>query len=63
MRPVMERRFPQLLEAISELSAHARRDMAVNTTHARHTRRDRVPEIVALAKEEHPYEVPQLSSR
>ncbi len=26
-----------------------------------HTRRDRVPEIVALAKQEHPYEVPGIS--
>jgi hypothetical protein len=32
----MERRFPQLLEAVSELGAHARRDVAVDTTHARH---------------------------
>jgi periplasmic divalent cation tolerance protein len=28
-----------------------------------HTRRDRVAEIVALAKEEHPYEVPGISTR
>ena len=28
-----------------------------------HTRRDRVAEIVALAKEEHPYEVPGVSTR
>jgi periplasmic divalent cation tolerance protein len=28
-----------------------------------HTRRDRVAEIVALAKQEHPYEVPGISTR
>ena len=28
-----------------------------------HTRRDRVTEIVALAKREHPYEVPGISTR
>jgi periplasmic divalent cation tolerance protein len=28
-----------------------------------HTRRDRVPEIVARAKREHPYEVPGVSTR
>jgi periplasmic divalent cation tolerance protein len=28
-----------------------------------HTRRHRVPEIIALAKEEHPYEVPGISTR
>ena len=28
-----------------------------------HTRRDRVPEIVALAQKEHPYEVPGISTR
>ena len=28
-----------------------------------HTRRDRVPEIVALAKQKHPYEVPGISTR
>ena len=28
-----------------------------------HTRRDRVPEIVALARQEHPYEVPGISTR
>jgi periplasmic divalent cation tolerance protein len=28
-----------------------------------HTRRDRVAEIIALAKQEHPYEVPGISTR
>jgi periplasmic divalent cation tolerance protein len=28
-----------------------------------HTRRDRVAEIVAIAKHEHPYEVPGISTR
>jgi periplasmic divalent cation tolerance protein len=28
-----------------------------------HTRRDRVPEIVARARREHPYEVPGISTR
>ena len=28
-----------------------------------HTRRDRVTEIVALARQEHPYEVPGISKR
>jgi len=28
-----------------------------------HTRRDRVPEIIALARREHPYEVPGISTR
>ena len=28
-----------------------------------HTRRDRVAEIVALARQEHPYEVPGISTR
>lgn len=28
-----------------------------------HTRRDRVAEIVAVAKKEHPYEVPGISTR
>jgi periplasmic divalent cation tolerance protein len=28
-----------------------------------HTRRDRMMEIVALAKQEHPYEVPGISTR
>ena len=36
MRPLMERRLPQFLETVSELGAHARRDVAVNASHARH---------------------------
>jgi periplasmic divalent cation tolerance protein len=28
-----------------------------------HTRRDRVAEIVALVKQEHPYELPSVSTR
>jgi hypothetical protein len=32
----MERRLPQLLEVVSELGAHTRRDVAIDTTHAWH---------------------------
>ncbi len=32
----MERRFPKFLETVSELGTHARRDVAVDASHARH---------------------------
>jgi hypothetical protein len=34
--PLMERRFPQFLEAVPKLGTHTRRNMTINATHAGH---------------------------